>query len=730
MMGKISEEDQYFNPFNLNHHQQQLQQQQNNPSFQYYSSGSSSSSFSNGFCCSPENGSPFTSERENRINDLIKKKNDAEFLFNNLPYFNPLNHQEMSKFAFSSASSPISSGVNSLQSPEFDTMSPDNPFYKGDVNADEIGCLSRSFGGMNIREEQNGFKMKGFDIDSSAVRFRSHGFDDLRLDDRNFGCNVEKYGGSYVGAGRFDNIEGFQSSSHGVYDEKNGFVSMGCPLFAQNQSNDSYSGSTDYPLEPRGTWSNRGVQSQNSSFAAPCLSDPSAFSQHSKMDFNGDMGVIDSFSAFQSMNPKLDLNVYRSLLLEEKMRSMKNNDYSRMSMEGKQDMEAFSREDSYILQGDVSNHLCNKEGNLFGKMPMKNLRGKGIKLDTRTINGGIWENSHGLSGYSPLSMVPTMNSLSEVRGKIYFMARDQYGCRWLQRIFDEGTHQDVQLIFEEIIDHVVELMLQPFGNYVIQKFLDVCNEDQRLHVVLMVTQEPGRLLRICLNTYGTRAIQKLIETLKTRQQISFVVLALKPGFLDLVKDQNGNHVIQRCLQCLNNGDNKFIFDAAAKFCVQIATHRHGCCVMQRCITHSSGKYKEKLITEISKNALFLAQDQFGNYVVQYIIELKSPFAVDNLVSQFRRHYVLLSMQKFSSHVVEKCLKHLEQSREQIIHELISVSRFEQLLQDPFANYVIQSALSVTKGPLRSSLIAAVRPHMVLRSNPYSKRIFSRNLLKK
>ena len=67
-----------------------------------------------------------------------------------------------------------------------------------------------------------------------------------------------------------------------------------------------------------------------------------------------------------------------------------------------------------------------------------------------------------------------------------------------------------------------------------------------------------------------------------------------------------------------------------------------------------------------------------------------------LISQFKGNYVPLSMQKFSSHVVEKCLKHFEETRPRIIRELLSVSHFEQLLQDPYANYVIQSALAVTK----------------------------------
>lgn len=57
----------------------------------------------------------------------------------------------------------------------------------------------------------------------------------------------------------------------------------------------------------------------------------------------------------------------------------------------------------------------------------------------------------------------------------------------------------------------------------------------------------------------------------------------------------------------------------------------------------------------------------------------------------------LSMQKFSSHVVEKCLRVFgEDDRTTIILELLSVSQFEQLLQHPIANYVIQTALENAK----------------------------------
>ncbi|PHT50665.1 putative pumilio -like protein 7, chloroplastic [Capsicum baccatum] len=102
-----------------------------------------------------------------------------------------------------------------------------------------------------------------------------------------------------------------------------------------------------------------------------------------------------------------------------------------------------------------------------------------------------------------------------------------------------------------------------------------------------------------------------------------------------------------------------------------------------------------------------------------------------LCSQFERRYVYLSRQKFSSHVIEKLLKCFEESRSRIINELVSEPHFDQLLQDPFANYVIQSALGVTKGSVRALLLHAVRPHtLLLRTSPYCKKIFSRRLLKK
>ncbi|XP_016469600.1 pumilio homolog 12-like [Nicotiana tabacum] len=324
------------------------------------------------------------------------------------------------------------------------------------------------------------------------------------------------------------------------------------------------------------------------------------------------------------------------------------------------------------------------------------------------------------------------NLIDDFAGRIYLMAKDQNGCRFLQRKFAEGTSEHVEKIFPEIIVHIVELMIDPFGNYLVQKLLEVCNEDQRMQILHAITRKAGDLVMISCDMHGTRAVQKVIETLKTPEQFSMIVSSLKPGLVNLIKDMNGNHVAQRCLQYLTPEYSEFLFEAAITNCVELASDRHGCCVLQKCLSQSDGGQRHRLIYEIASNALVLSQDPFGNYVVQYIFDIGNPWATADIFDQLRGKYADLSMQKYSSNVVEKCLKHADEERcSYIIEELISDPRLDQIMQDPYGNYVIQAALNISKGALRAALVEAVRAHVpILRTSPYGKKVLSCNGLKK
>ena len=66
--------------------------------------------------------------------------------------------------------------------------------------------------------------------------------------------------------------------------------------------------------------------------------------------------------------------------------------------------------------------------------------------------------------------------------QVMSVAKDQNGCRFLQRKFDEGGPAAIQAVLPEVLEHLIDLMMDPFGNYLIQKLLDRCSEEQRLAV--------------------------------------------------------------------------------------------------------------------------------------------------------------------------------------------------------------------------------------------------------
>ncbi|EIM83313.1 ARM repeat-containing protein [Stereum hirsutum FP-91666 SS1] len=319
--------------------------------------------------------------------------------------------------------------------------------------------------------------------------------------------------------------------------------------------------------------------------------------------------------------------------------------------------------------------------------------------------------------------------LEDLAGEIPSLCKDQHGCRYLQKKLEEGVPDHRDMIFRETFGHFADLMTDPFGNYLCQKLLEYSTDEQRNIICESVATD---LVNISLNMHGTRAVQKMIDFLSTRRQtdhryhgqIHSIIVALSLHVVVLIKDLNGNHVIQKCLNKLAPEDNQFIYNAVAANCVEVATHRHGCCVLQRCIDHASDHQRIQLVNEITYNALTLVQDPYGNYVVQYILDLNDNRFSDAVIRQFTGNVCALSVQKFSSNVIEKCIRVAEHgTRKMLIDELLNRTRLEKLLRDSYGNYCVQTALDYAEPAQRALLVDGIRPVLpLIRNTPYGKRI--------
>lgn len=320
--------------------------------------------------------------------------------------------------------------------------------------------------------------------------------------------------------------------------------------------------------------------------------------------------------------------------------------------------------------------------------------------------------------------------LEDFVGDIYSLCKDQHGCRFLQRQLELKTEGDqlvvASMIFNEIYLKIVELMTDPFGNYLIQKLFNLVTTDQRL---ILVKNASPEFVRIALDPHGTRALQKLVESIdcsENSEEVTLLVELLAPNVVSLLRDLNGNHVVQKCLQRLSPSQNQFIFDAALTHCVEIATHRHGCCVLQRCLDHGSEAQRAQMSHEVAKNATQLSLDPFGNYVVQYVFCQGDQDLVDIILAHVKRNIITLSLHKFGSNVIEKLLR-ISKYSETLVEELLQhEERFDELLNDAYGNYVLQTSLDVALTKSVERLLAALLPLLPqIKNTPHGRRIMTK-----
>ncbi|KAM7520963.1 hypothetical protein LguiB_019925 [Lonicera macranthoides] len=318
-------------------------------------------------------------------------------------------------------------------------------------------------------------------------------------------------------------------------------------------------------------------------------------------------------------------------------------------------------------------------------------------------------------------------TLKDLGGIIAPLAKQQNASRILQSKFENPSEDEIEMVLSEVINDVGDLMKNEFGNFLIQKLIAVCNEDQRTRIIRSVTRAPFQLICICLDHIGTRTARKLLEYVTTPQQVSLIVQALSTGAAALATDTHGYHVIQDCLLYFPNQDNELILNDIADNCYMVAKDRSGCCVVQACLDHTQGELRKRIVKEIIANAIQLAEDPYGNYVLQHMLGLKIPEATADLVRQLKGNYLTFSCNKYASNVVEKCLTESgEEHSASIIMELLQSPNVPMLLLDPFGNFVIQSALSVAKGPMRNALLNLVQANASsLRNNLYGRKLLGK-----
>lgn len=241
-------------------------------------------------------------------------------------------------------------------------------------------------------------------------------------------------------------------------------------------------------------------------------------------------------------------------------------------------------------------------------------------------------------------------SLEKLADVVVPLAKDQLGCRYLQKQIDDNP-VFLNLILPNILSSAEELCNDPFGNYLIQKVITLTNLEQSESFINII--EPY-IFEICVSAHGTRVIQTIVHKIKKNDVLlAKLTNLLYPIVIPLFKDLNANHIIQKFIKEITFPNNQFIYNILSKNLMELATDKHGCCVIQKCIEEGNKDQQDRLIAMLIEQGSTLVLDQYGNYVIQYIISLRDQKINTQIVSTLLPNIYNLSKEKFSSNVIEK-----------------------------------------------------------------------------
>lgn len=307
------------------------------------------------------------------------------------------------------------------------------------------------------------------------------------------------------------------------------------------------------------------------------------------------------------------------------------------------------------------------------------------------------------------------------------LATDQFGCRFLQKKLESNSDIESDLVrdlmFDQIKGSFLNLILDPFGNYLIQKLCEFLTTAQKTFLIESIYPH---VLKISINQYGTRSLQKIIDTVDNEQQIDLIIRGFSQEFtsieqvVTLINDLNGNHVIQKCIFKFPSTKFGFIINAIIENdnIITISTHKHGCCVLQKLLNVCTLEQICTISWKIIQYLSGLINDQFGNYIIQFLLDIKELdyYLLNEMFNKLHNELIQLSCLKFSSNVIEKFIKklfHIIKSsikgeflpniNDGVINETMNILltiidsftlNLNILIRDNYGNYALQTLLDV------------------------------------
>ena len=331
-----------------------------------------------------------------------------------------------------------------------------------------------------------------------------------------------------------------------------------------------------------------------------------------------------------------------------------------------------------------------------------------------------------------LSLISKNNSknkkhLNNNNFNLLYIFQDQSNCRSIQEQLElhKNDKKYFQNFLEQIKSELINIIEHQFGNYVIQKFLEILiyqENKQLFYEFISILYKNDKIYEICINNYGTRVIQKTLEKLidnnfskiETPELDNIINKVIEKHLYDLCHDKNGNHVYQKLLKVFSKESedkNNFLYDYLSDHSLDVALLQQGATIFSTALSLCSPHQKEKLCLKVFENIEKLINDKYGNYSVQAIINKlkKENNLIEPLYLYISNNIVNLSKQKCSSNVLDTFIMKKDEYSKKLVNDMIKNNLIKDIIKDQYGNYVVQKAMSISDEETVNRIIKQIKP---------------------
>ena len=233
----------------------------------------------------------------------------------------------------------------------------------------------------------------------------------------------------------------------------------------------------------------------------------------------------------------------------------------------------------------------------------------------------------------------------------------QCTSKMLQKILMETSKDIVGTIVKDLSGSYRDIIRDKNGNYFCSDLFKICEQSQRI----MILKELSKTIsEDCTHRFATHPIQTLIDFSSCEEEYKLIL----DSFYDYKKffyasfDSYGSYAIQKIIEHIPEKFRKQFNLLFVTFIPMLSMKQFGVCSIKKFVTYSKNEeLNEKIINLMRQNFVQIATNNYGNFVIQFMLkQWNNERCGKKLKQEIRDNFFILSQNKYSYYICDLYLK--------------------------------------------------------------------------